>query len=194
MRRQIGGGRRRNRGGQGEASKRERSHTTPQGHPNPTVNTPELWRLLQSRHIWELFFIARDTSPPTLQLDVLGAARAREGAEDAHQSETVQRVDQWLLTGPYAGAVNCKASCDLRSGGTFYLVMSSEESSREVSGAYLQHRPAAQLVFTWSDPQTNDVNTLVTVELNPRGDETDLVLTHERLPTSAICEGHTRGW
>jgi len=34
----------------------------------------------------------------------------------------------------------------------------------------------------------------VTVELNPRGDETDLVLTHERLPTPAIYEGHTRGW
>jgi uncharacterized protein YndB with AHSA1/START domain len=38
------------------------------------------------------------------------------------------------------------------------------------------------------------MNTLVTVELNPLGDETDLVLTHERLPTTAICEGHTRGW
>jgi activator of Hsp90 ATPase-like protein len=40
----------------------------------------------------------------------------------------------------------------------------------------------------------NDVNTLVTVELNPRGDETELVLTHERLPTSAIVGGHTKGW
>jgi hypothetical protein len=38
------------------------------------------------------------------------------------------------------------------------------------------------------------VNTLVTVEINPRGDETDLVLTHERFPTPAIYEGHTRGW
>lgn len=51
-----------------------------------------------------------------------------------------------------------------------------------------------RLVFTWVGPLTNHVNTLVTVELNPRGDETDLVLTHERLPTSVICEGHTRGW
>jgi uncharacterized protein YndB with AHSA1/START domain len=51
-----------------------------------------------------------------------------------------------------------------------------------------------KLVFTWMGPLTNNVNTLVTVELNPRGDETDLVLTHERLPTQAIHEGHTRGW
>jgi hypothetical protein len=48
-------------------------------------------------------------------------------------------------------------------------------------------------VFTWIGPLTNNVNTLVTVELNPRGDETDLVLTHERLPTPAIREGHTMG-
>jgi len=51
-----------------------------------------------------------------------------------------------------------------------------------------------KLVFTWIGPLTNNVNTLVTVELDPRGDETDLVLTHERLPTPAIREGHTMGW
>jgi hypothetical protein len=38
------------------------------------------------------------------------------------------------------------------------------------------------------------VNTLVTVELTAHGEENDLVLTHERLPTPAICDGHTRGW
>jgi len=51
-----------------------------------------------------------------------------------------------------------------------------------------------KLVFTWIGPLTNHVNTLVTVELNSQGEETDLVLTHERLPTSAIFEGHTKGW
>jgi hypothetical protein len=35
---------------------------------------------------------------------------------------------------------------------------------------------------------------LVTVELNPHGDETELVLTQERLPTPPIREGHTIGW
>ena len=49
-------------------------------------------------------------------------------------------------------------------------------------------------MFTWSGPLTSHVTTLVSVELNQRGDETELVLTHERLPTSAMVEGHTKGW
>jgi uncharacterized protein YndB with AHSA1/START domain len=99
---------------------------------------------------------------------------------------------RWMS--PFPGEVDCKASCDLRPGGAFSLVMSSKESSREVSGTYVQVDRPRKLVFTWIGPLTNDVNTLVTVELIPRGDETDLVLTHERLPTSAIREGHTMGW
>jgi uncharacterized protein YndB with AHSA1/START domain len=99
---------------------------------------------------------------------------------------------RWMS--PYPGAVDCKASSDLRPGGAFSLVMSSGESSREVSGIYVEVDRPRRLVFTWVGPLTNNVNTLVTVEFNPRGDETDLVLTHERLPTQAIHEGHTRGW
>jgi uncharacterized protein YndB with AHSA1/START domain len=99
---------------------------------------------------------------------------------------------RWMS--PFPGAVDCKASCDLRPGGAFSLAMSSQESSREVSGTYVEVERPRKLVFTWTGALTDNVNTLVTVELTPRGDETDLVLTHERLPTSAIVEGHTRGW
>jgi uncharacterized protein YndB with AHSA1/START domain len=99
---------------------------------------------------------------------------------------------RWMS--PFPGTVDCKASCDLRPGGAFSLVMVSGESSREVSGTYVQIDRPRKLAFTWIGPLTNNVNTLVTLELNPRGDETDLVLTHERLPTAAIVEGHTMGW
>jgi uncharacterized protein YndB with AHSA1/START domain len=99
---------------------------------------------------------------------------------------------RWMS--PFPGAVDCKASCDLRPGGAFRLVMSSEGSSKEVSGTYVEVDRPRKLVFTWIGPLTNNVNTLVTLELNTRGDETDLVLTHERLPTLTIVEGHTKGW
>jgi uncharacterized protein YndB with AHSA1/START domain len=85
---------------------------------------------------------------------------------------------------PFPGAVDCKASCDFRPGGTFSLFMSSGESSREVSGTYVQVDRPRKLVFTWIGPLTNNENTLVTVELNPCGDGTDLVV-NSRASTDA---------
>lgn len=119
--------------------------------------------------------------------------RLKAGADEIFDLWTKpDLMARWMS--PFPGAVVCKASCDPRPGGTFSLVMSSAEATREVSGAYVQVDRPRKLVFTWMGPLTNNENTLVTVELHPRGDETDLVLTHERLPTSAIVEGHTRGW
>ena len=130
-----------------------------------------------------------DKAGPILQI----RRRVRAGAEQIFDLWTKpDLMVRWMS--PYPGAVECKASCDLRPGGAFSLVMSSEQSSREVSGTYVQIDRPRKLVFTWIGPLTNNVNTLVTVELHPLGDETDLVLTHERLPTSAIHEGHTKGW
>jgi uncharacterized protein YndB with AHSA1/START domain len=130
-----------------------------------------------------------ETAGATVQL----RRRVRASAEQVFDLWTKpDLMVRWMS--PYPGAVDCKASSDLRPGGAFSLVMTSAESSREVSGTYVHIDRPRKLEFTWVGPLTNNVNTLVTVELTPRGDETDLVLTHERLPTSAIVEGHTRGW
>jgi uncharacterized protein YndB with AHSA1/START domain len=124
---------------------------------------------------------------------VLIRRRVKAGAEEIFDLWTKpDLMVRWMS--PFPGAVDCKASCDLRPGGAFSLVMLSGNSSREVSGTYVEINRPRKLVFTWTGPLTNNVDTLVTVELTPRGDETDLVLTHERLPTSAIVEGHTKGW
>ena len=130
-----------------------------------------------------------DTTGPIVQLRRRVKATAEEIFELWTKPDLMAR---WMS--PFPGAVDCKASCDFRPGGSYSLVMSSEESKREVTGTYVQIDRPRKLVFTWIGPLTNDVSTLVTVELNPRGDETDLVLTHKRLPTPAIHEGHTRGW
>jgi uncharacterized protein YndB with AHSA1/START domain len=130
-----------------------------------------------------------DTTGPIVQI----RRRLRAGAEQIFDLWTKpDLMVRWMS--PYPGAVECKASCDLRPGGAFSIVMSSEGSSREVSGIYVQIDRPRKLVFTWIGPLTNNVDTLVTVELNPLDDETELVLTHERLPTPAIREGHTMGW
>ena len=130
-----------------------------------------------------------DTTGPIVKMRRRVRARAEQIFDLWTKPDLMVR---WMS--PFPGAVNCKASCDLRPGGAFNLVATSEESSREVSGTYVEVDRPRKLVFTWIGPLTNNVATLVTVELIPRGDETDLVLTHERLPTLAICEGHTKGW
>jgi len=130
-----------------------------------------------------------DRTGPIVQI----RRRVRASADEIFELWTKpDLMVRWMS--PFPGAVDCKASCDLRPGGAFSLVMSSAEASREVSGTYVEVERPRKLVFTWMGPLTNQVNTLVTLELYPRGDETDLVLTHERLPTSAIVEGHTKGW
>ena len=130
-----------------------------------------------------------DTTGPSVQIRRRVKATAEQIFDLWTQPDLMVR---WLS--PFPGAVDCKASCDLRPGGAFSLVMLSEQSSREVAGTYVEIDRPRKLVFTWMGTLTNNVNTLVTVELHPRGNETDLVLTHERLPTPAIREGHTRGW
>jgi uncharacterized protein YndB with AHSA1/START domain len=133
--------------------------------------------------------VRADTTGPSVQV----RRRLRAGAEQIFDLWTKpDLMVRWMS--PYPHAVECKASCDLRPGGAFSIVMSSQGSSREVSGIYVQIDRPRKLVFTWIGPLTNNVDTLVTVELNPLGDETELVLTHERLPTPAIREGHTVGW
>jgi uncharacterized protein YndB with AHSA1/START domain len=130
-----------------------------------------------------------DTTGPIVQI----RRRLRAGPEQVFDLWTKpDLMVRWMS--PYPGAVDCQATCDPRPGGVFSLVMSSKESSREVSGTFLQVDRPRKLVFTWIGSLTNHVSTLVTVELTPQGDETDLVLTHERLPTPSICEGHTIGW
>ena len=119
--------------------------------------------------------------------------RVNAGAAEIFELWTrPELMARWMS--PFSGTVDCKATADLRPGGAFSLVMVSGEARREVSGTYVLIERPHKLVFTWSGALTNHVQTLVTLELSPSGNETDLVLTHERLPTQAMHEGHTRGW
>jgi uncharacterized protein YndB with AHSA1/START domain len=130
-----------------------------------------------------------DTTGPIVQV----RRRVRAGAEQIFDLWTKpDLMVRWMS--PFPGAVECKATCDPRPGGAFSLAMSSGDARRDVSGTYVEVDRPRRLVFTWIGPLTNNVTTLVTVELTPSGDETDLVLTHERLPTQAMYEGHTKGW
>jgi uncharacterized protein YndB with AHSA1/START domain len=86
------------------------------------------------------------------------------------------------------------AEVDPRVGGRFRIVMSDESGSTEHNGEYRELRRPQRLAFTWISEHTLDRETLVTVELRPVGQETELTLTHERLPDDEARRKHERGW
>ena len=83
---------------------------------------------------------------------------------------------------------------DVRVGGKFRIVMRDEDGDHTHMGEYREIRPPERLVFTWHSTATRGETTLVTVEFHPKGEETELVLTHERLPDEEAAAQHTRGW
>lgn len=89
-------------------------------------------------------------------------------------------------------------SLDFRTGGAYQLRMSNPKGDRWlVSGTYREVTPPSKIVFTWqpqNDEDWVDVESVVTVELQARGSETELTLTHEGLPTAQSRDNHEFGW
>jgi uncharacterized protein YndB with AHSA1/START domain len=87
-----------------------------------------------------------------------------------------------------------EAEVDLRVGGRLRVVMKGDGRVIEHTGEYLEIDPPRRLVFTWISQYTGSVPSVVTVELQAAGDdETELRLTHSRLP-AAEARFHQGGW
>lgn len=99
---------------------------------------------------------------------------------------------RWMS--PYPGAVHCEAVADVRVGGAFRLSIRSADSQCDIEGIYVEVERPKRLVFTWCGPPTQGANTLVTLELKALKTGTELTLTHEKLPTDEVRQGHTIGW
>ena len=87
-----------------------------------------------------------------------------------------------------------EAQLDVRLGGRFRIVMRTANRDIVHTGEYREIRPPERLVFTWRSIGTHDEETLVTVELRPHGEQTELILTHEHLPDESARTSHSHGW
>lgn len=88
-------------------------------------------------------------------------------------------------------------SLDLRPGGAWRTAMRSPKGELHiVGGVYREISPPERLVYTWvwDKDDWNERETLVTLEFNDRGGETELVLIHERLPSTDSRDHHEMGW
>jgi uncharacterized protein YndB with AHSA1/START domain len=102
-----------------------------------------------------------------------------------------ESMRRWMCAGE---STEARATLDVRVGGTFRIDMIAGSSVYEHTGEYLEVEPPRRLVFTWVSRATNHKRTVVTVELHERGEQTELVLTHEGLPGAEAVRQHHGGW
>ena len=102
-----------------------------------------------------------------------------------------EQVKQW--SAPHDASV-AECEIDLRVGGRYRIAMQRPNGERyTVGGIYQEVNPPARLVYTWQWEGRPD-ETLVTIEFNDRGAETELVLTHTRFASAEERGKHEHGW
>lgn len=83
---------------------------------------------------------------------------------------------------------------DARVGGEFEIVMHTPKGPVPHTGSYQEITRPRRIVFTWNSPFAGDHGSLVTVDFNARGRSTEIVITHERLPSEEMVQAHSGGW
>jgi uncharacterized protein YndB with AHSA1/START domain len=100
-------------------------------------------------------------------------------------------IHEWMCPGD---VVSASATLDVRVGGSFRLVMKSKDQEHVHIGTYQVVDPPSKLVFTWSGADNPGEMTLVTVEFFAHGEESELVLTHERFLKGDLAGRYESGW
>ena len=90
-----------------------------------------------------------------------------------------------------------KVEVDLRPGGAYSMVFNAADGdSHGLSGVYREISPPDRLVMTWvwGHGGMAGIETLVTIELAEAAGETELTLSHEKLPSQEFVDLHRQGW
>jgi uncharacterized protein YndB with AHSA1/START domain len=102
-----------------------------------------------------------------------------------------QGIRQWMCPGD---AISAEATLDVRVGGSYRIVMKRQDGEYVHVGTYQVVDPPSRLVFTWSGANNPGEITLVTVEFISHGDDSELVLTHERFVKPDLAQRYESGW
>ena len=101
-----------------------------------------------------------------------------------------EALAEWMRPGTIKRS---EARTDPRVGGAYEVIMHGDSGTIPHSGVYRVIDRPRRLVFTWNSPFAGHEDSLVTVDFRPVGQSTEIMVTHERLPASAM-ESHRRGW
>lgn len=103
-----------------------------------------------------------------------------------------QMISEWFAPPPMTATVS---QLDARPGGAFRIEMSDPSGpTYVVTGTFREVQNNARLVFSWRWEGSEGPETVVTVQLNPQGEKTELTLTHEGFPTAELRDQHVHGW
>lgn len=122
----------------------------------------------------------------------------RASAERLFQAWTdPQKLTHWWRQAGEGWAF-AGASIDLRVGGRYRLAMTAPDGKLHAAvGEYRLIERPTRLVFTWDweESASSVGDTLVSVEFSDRGgNETEVVITHERFADTARLGRHQQGW
>jgi len=83
---------------------------------------------------------------------------------------------------------------DPRVGGEFEILMESPRGEIPHTGAYQMIDRPKCLALTWNSPEAESRNSLVAIDFKPVDRGTEVVLTHENLPSQEEADNHRKGW
>jgi uncharacterized protein YndB with AHSA1/START domain len=87
------------------------------------------------------------------------------------------------------------AEVDLRVGGHYRLVNTLPDGKAvTIEGEFTEIEAPHKLVYTWRMGGGSLERSRVTVRFEPRGDSTEVIVIHDRLPSEAVRDSHEGGW
>jgi uncharacterized protein YndB with AHSA1/START domain len=101
-----------------------------------------------------------------------------------------EALAEWMRPGTIQSTV---AKVEPRIGGAYEIIMHGQSGPIVHKGVYRHIERPKRLVFTWISGPTEYRETLVTVDFVRVDKRTEVIVTHEQLPESAL-PSHRNGW
>jgi uncharacterized protein YndB with AHSA1/START domain len=94
--------------------------------------------------------------------------------------------------------VTCSAAeVDLRTGGRYRIVNALPDGTTvTIQGQFRVVEVYRKLVYTWrmGESESPEDSSLVTVRFEQRGEDTEVIVVHEDIPSEPVRESHEKGW
>ena len=93
------------------------------------------------------------------------------------------------------GVVCIAADVDLRPGGRYRIGNQlPDQRVLWIVGEFERVEPPRRLVYTWRVEGLSEIEERVTVQFASQGAATEVIVTHERIPSREIRDQHEQGW